>query len=76
MSSCCPTVWLCPQKQGCQVACVLAYQKSLFGNILEGLGMENVGIFKSHFVHFLAFGIFSGHLVYFYPFWYIVPGLL
>jgi hypothetical protein len=29
---------------------IFAYQKSRFGNIFEGLGIENVGIFYSHLV--------------------------
>jgi hypothetical protein len=55
-------------------------QKSNLGEILEGLAMENVGIFYVYFVYFTAignilwsFGIFCGHLVYFPPFWYVVP---
>jgi hypothetical protein len=47
---------------------------------LEGLAMENVGIFYVHLVYFTAigkmlwsFGIFWGHLVYFSPFWHVVP---
>jgi hypothetical protein len=51
-------------------------QKSQFGYILEGLAMENLGIFYDHLVYFTAtehilwpFGIFCGHLVYFPPFW-------
>jgi hypothetical protein len=47
-------------------------QKNQFGKILEGLAMENVGIFYVHLVHFTAiwyilwpFGIFKVILVYF-----------
>jgi hypothetical protein len=47
-------------------------QKSQFGLILVGLGMENLGIFYNHLVYFTVvgimlwpFGIFCGHLVYF-----------
>jgi hypothetical protein len=29
--------------QGCQMVPIFAYQKSQFGDILEGLAMENVG---------------------------------
>jgi hypothetical protein len=43
-----------------------------FGLILEGLAMENLGIFYDHLVYFTAignmlwpFGVFCGHLVYF-----------
>jgi hypothetical protein len=39
------------------------YQKSQVGFILEGLGMENVGIFYGHLVHFLVI-------------WYIFPALV
>jgi hypothetical protein len=45
---------------------------------LEGLGMENIGIFYGHLVYFTAmwyslrpFGIFCGHLVYFTAIWII-----
>jgi hypothetical protein len=47
-------------------------QKSQFGLILEGIGMENVGIFYGQLVYFSAiyynlwqFGIVCGNLVYF-----------
>jgi hypothetical protein len=52
-------------------------QKSQFGLILEGLAMDNLGIFYDNLVYFKAvenilwpFGIFCGNLVYFPPFWY------
>jgi hypothetical protein len=55
-------------------------QKSHFWQILEGLAMENLGIFYDHLVYFTAignilgpFGIFCGNLVYFSPLWYFVP---
>jgi ABC-type spermidine/putrescine transport system permease subunit II len=55
-------------------------KKFQFGQILEGLAMEDVGIEHGHFVYFTAnwyilwtFGTLCGHLVYFYPFWYVVP---
>jgi hypothetical protein len=38
------------QKHGCQMAYIFGYQKSLIGNIWEGLGKENVDIFYSHFI--------------------------
>jgi hypothetical protein len=38
-----------------------------FGYILEGLAMEDVGIFCGHLVYFKVF------LLYFLPFWYVVP---
>jgi hypothetical protein len=45
-------------------------QKSQFGKVLEGLAMEDVGIFCGHLVYFMAiwqilrlFGIFYGYLV-------------
>jgi hypothetical protein len=44
---------------------------------LEGLAMENLGVFYDHLVYFTAignilwpFGIFRGNLVYFSRFWY------
>jgi hypothetical protein len=42
-------------------------QKSKFGYILEGLAMEDVGIFDRHLVYF------TGDLVYFVLIWYIFP---
>jgi hypothetical protein len=39
-------------KQGCQMVCVFSNQKSQFGYILQGLGMENVVIFFEHLEHF------------------------
>jgi hypothetical protein len=55
-------------------------QKSQFGLILDGLAMENLGIFCDHLVYFTAignilwpFGIFGSNLVYFSPFWYFGP---
>jgi hypothetical protein len=41
---------------------------------LDGLGIENVGIFCGHFTIWYilwSFGIFCGHLVNFSPFWYV-----
>jgi hypothetical protein len=47
---------------------------------LEGLAMENVGIFYGNLVYFTAiwsilwpFGEFHGRLVYFSRFWYVAP---
>jgi hypothetical protein len=47
---------------------------------LEGLPIENLGIFYDHLIYFTVignilwpFGIFRGRLVYFSPFWYFVP---
>jgi hypothetical protein len=47
---------------------------------MEGLAMENLGIFYDHLVYFTAIGhilwpfvIFCGNLVYFSPFGYFVP---
>jgi hypothetical protein len=55
-------------------------QISKFGKFLEGLEMEDVGIFCGHLVHFTVFcyilwtsGIVRGNLVHFPPFWYFVP---
>jgi hypothetical protein len=47
---------------------------------LEGLGIENVGIFYGHLQYFTAIwnilwplgNVMNGNLVYFSPFWYIV----
>jgi hypothetical protein len=50
-----------------------------FGYILEGLAMEDVGIFYGQFVYFTdkwyilwPSGSFFGQLVYCFPFWYVV----
>jgi hypothetical protein len=55
-------------------------QKSQFGQILDGLVMEDVVIFYGHLVHFTVFyyiswtfGTVRGNLVHFFPFWYFVP---
>jgi hypothetical protein len=55
-------------------------QKPKFGNILEGLAMEDFGKFYSRLVYFTVisyilrpFGIFCGHLGIFFSFWYFVP---
>jgi hypothetical protein len=57
----------------------ISNQKSQFGLILEGLAMEDIGIFYGHLVYFEAiwyilrqFGIICGHLVYFAAIWYIL----
>jgi hypothetical protein len=59
---------------------IFSNQKSQFGYKLEGLAMEDFGIFYGHFVYFKAIGyilwlfsIFYGYLLYFSPFWYVVP---
>jgi hypothetical protein len=49
-------------------------QKYRFGYILEGLAMEDVGIFYGHLVYFTAIGVFCGHLIYFIVIWYIFRG--
>jgi hypothetical protein len=41
-------------------------KKSQFSSILEGLSMEDVGIFYGHFIY-----VFCGHMVYFEAIWYI-----
>jgi hypothetical protein len=55
-------------------------QKSQFMYILEGLAMENLGIFHEDLVYFRAIGNFFTaiwyilwSLVYFFPFWYFGP---
>jgi hypothetical protein len=52
---------------------IFSNQKSQFGQILEGLAMENVSLFCGHFINFPAiwyilwpFGKFCGHL-YIFP---------
>jgi hypothetical protein len=42
---------------------------------LEGLAMENVGIFYDHWSILWQLEIFYGHLVYFVVIWYIFPRL-
>jgi hypothetical protein len=42
---------------------IFSNQKSQFGKILDGLGIEDVGIFYGHLVYFWPFGIFCVHLV-------------
>jgi hypothetical protein len=45
---------------------IFSYQKFQFGYILEGLGMENVGVTYGYFWNILLpFGIFYGSWVYF-----------
>jgi hypothetical protein len=39
---------------------------------MEGLAVENLGIFYDHLVYFTAIGNIYGHLVNFSPFWYFV----
>jgi hypothetical protein len=50
---------------------------------LEGLAIENLGIFYDHLVYFTVIGnilwpfdIFYGHLVYFVVIWYSFPALV
>jgi hypothetical protein len=43
---------------------IFAIQKSLFGNILEGFGMENVDIFKVKW-YFYCYFMANGYLVNF-----------
>jgi hypothetical protein len=54
-------------------------QKSKFVELLEGLAMEDDGIFYGHLVYFTVFccilwtfGKVRGNLIYFFPFWYFV----
>jgi hypothetical protein len=44
---------------------LFSYQKSRFGNSLEGLALEKVGMYISR-----PFGILCGHLEYFVAIWY------
>jgi hypothetical protein len=55
-------------------------QTSKFGKILQGLAMDEVGIFYGPFFYFtviwyvlLPLVIFCGNLVYISPFWYVAP---
>jgi hypothetical protein len=57
---------------------LFSFQKSEFGYILEGLGMENVGLFRDHLEYFTSvwytlwlFGIVWVHLIIFSQFWYV-----
>jgi hypothetical protein len=59
---------------------IFSNQKSQFWLILEGLAMEDVGIFYDHLVYFTAiwyimwpFGIFYGYLEKKFPFWNVEP---
>jgi hypothetical protein len=45
------------------------YQKSQLGKILEGLLIEDVGVFRGHFVYFTA----KWYIGIYFPFWYDVP---
>jgi hypothetical protein len=48
---------------------IFSYQKSQFGYILEGLGMQNVGIFYDKWNILQPFGIFYCPLEYFTALW-------
>jgi hypothetical protein len=50
---------------------IFSDQKSQFGKILEGLAMEDVGIFATILSILQTNGIFYGHLVQFWVIWYI-----
>jgi hypothetical protein len=56
-------VFLTSHYQGCQMV-VISNQKSQFGWILEGLGMENDGIFYGRLEY-----VFYGHVLYFMAPW-------
>jgi hypothetical protein len=51
---------------------IFSHQKSQFGSIMEGFGLENVCILYDHMEYFTAmlwpFGLFYGHLLYFSSF--------
>jgi hypothetical protein len=53
------------------------YQKFHFEYILEGFGMENVGIFCGHLAYFTAIWYILGPFVFLwsfdvsFPFWYV-----
>jgi hypothetical protein len=50
-------------KQDCQMVHIFSNQKLVFGKILEGLGIEKVGIFHSHLEYITAIWYIFGHLV-------------
>jgi hypothetical protein len=56
---------------------IFPQQNTQYGYILEGLGIENVGIFVTIHGHWVILwmdiGKFCSHLVYISRFWYIVP---
>jgi hypothetical protein len=52
---------------------IFSNKKSHFGLILEGLAIEDVGIFYGHWAYFTANWFIWGLLVYFSPFWFAVP---
>jgi hypothetical protein len=63
---------------------IFSDHKSQFGSSLDGLAMEDVGMyilwkfdvctyFKAILYIFWPFGILGGNLVYFSSFWYVVP---
>jgi hypothetical protein len=58
-----------PGQQGCQM---VYFQTP---NILEGFGLENVGIFNGHWNILQKFGMFYDNLVHFAFFWYILSGV-
>jgi hypothetical protein len=56
---------------------IFSYQKSKFGWICRGLGMELLVIFYNNIlwpcdILYVNFGIFCGRLIYFSTFWYVV----
>jgi hypothetical protein len=61
--------------RGLPDGCILSYQKSEFGYILEHLGMENVGIFYCNLEYCTAnwYTYFMAILVKFVVIWYISP---
>jgi hypothetical protein len=48
-------------------------KKSQFGKLLEGLAMEDSGIFCGHLVYFMVIWYILWPLSTFLPFWYVVP---
>jgi hypothetical protein len=55
---------------------IFSNQKSQLGLILDGLAMEDVGIFYGHYghlVYYVTLWQFYGYLCsIFFPFWYVV----
>jgi hypothetical protein len=58
-----------PLAQGCQM--VYFHTKTQFGFILEGRGMENVGMYSGHLQYIKAFGHIFRPLGHFVVIWYI-----
>jgi hypothetical protein len=58
---------------GVHQRCQISNKKSKFGQIVEGLAMEVVGIFRAILSILRPYGVRYGHLVQFVVIWYIFP---